>query len=110
MITHVKVVKDDDTLFKVEFDALAKVPNNLMETIMERHRIAKGEIDFPYQPMEERPEPTKRVPQKGKAAPAPAKRGALPAKRSDPCPCCRRPACKTPSRRPLRARPSRRCG
>lgn len=74
MITLVTVVQDKDTQFRVEFEAIAKVPNELMETIMARHKKAKGEIMFPYQPPVVKPEPAA-TPARGKAAPAaPARR------------------------------------
>lgn len=49
IITKVKVVPDPDTQFKVTFEALDKVPDNLMAAVMNRHEQAAGEIDFPYQ-------------------------------------------------------------
>ena len=76
MITRIKTVPDAKNQFSVQFEALAKVPNNIMETIMRRHKEATEEIEFPYQPVREVEEPTPApAPSRSKApAKAPAKR------------------------------------
>jgi hypothetical protein len=87
MITRIKVVPDPNNQFSVQFEALAKVPNELMEIVMRRHKDAKDEIEFPYQPMPEVVAPVKKAPARGRAAAAPAapaKRGAAPAKAALP--------------------------
>ena len=66
MITRVKVVPDPTSQFKVVFEALAKVPNDLMEIVMRRHRDAKDEIEFPYQPQVESPKPAAKAPVRGR--------------------------------------------
>lgn len=48
VITQVSVVPDNKTQFKVLFEAVEKVPNNLMEIIMQRHEEAKETTAFPY--------------------------------------------------------------
>ena len=50
VLTRVSVVPDPKTQFKVLFEALDKVPNELIPTLMERHQGAKALIDFPYSP------------------------------------------------------------
>ena len=79
VITQVKVVPDADNQFRVEFEAICKVPNELMEVVMARHHKAKEEIAFPYQPPTVAPEPEPTAaPARGKAAPPPPARGKVP--------------------------------
>jgi hypothetical protein len=72
VVTLVSVVPDPKTQFKVVFEALEQVPNDIMGTIMERHQEAKTAIDFPYPAWEEVEEAPKRGAAKGKAAAKPA--------------------------------------
>lgn len=48
VMTRVSVVPDAKSQFRVEFEALEKVPNELLETVMARHEEAREKIDFPY--------------------------------------------------------------
>lgn len=61
VITKIKVVPDAKTQFKVLFEPLANVPNELMAVAMQRHEEAKKLIDFPYmlggEEEEEKPAP-----------------------------------------------------
>lgn len=50
VITVISVVPDDKSQFKVEFELEDRVPNELMGEVMERHKKAIAEIDFPYRP------------------------------------------------------------
>ena len=76
IVTRIRVVPDAKTQFKVLFEPLVKVDNDLMGIIMDRHNEAMKAIDFPYQPPEEQPERPARGAKKpaGKKSPA-AKRG-----------------------------------
>ena len=51
VITRIKTTPDANNQFNVTFEALSIAPNNIMQTIMDRHNEAMGEIEFPYQPM-----------------------------------------------------------
>lgn len=53
IVTKVKVVPDPKTQFKVVFEPIMNIPDELMGTIMQRHEEAKSTIDFPYQPVDE---------------------------------------------------------
>jgi len=59
VITHVKVVPDTKTQFKVTFEAVGKVEGKLLGIIMKRHDEAVLSIDFPYTPATEDDEPKK---------------------------------------------------
>jgi len=48
IFTKVAVIPDQDTQFKITFDALGNVPDNLMETILKRHEEAAALIAEPY--------------------------------------------------------------
>jgi hypothetical protein len=48
LITKVSVTPDTDTQFKVNFEAFANVPNELMPAIMKRRAEAVAAIEFPY--------------------------------------------------------------
>lgn len=67
IVARVKVVPDPSSQFKVVFEPLISLPNELMAPIMDRHEEAKGAIEFPYQLNDE-------------SAPPPPKRGAKAAK------------------------------
>lgn len=72
ILTHISVVPDPKTQFRVLFEAIEPVDNSLMPIIMKRHEEAKLTIDFPYTPVEEAALPQK---SRGKAAPAAKARG-----------------------------------
>ena len=72
VFTKVSVVPDTKTQFRVMFEPLSKVPDNLMPEIMKRHEEAKGLIDFPYTPFVATEAPAKGKP--GVAAPATGKK------------------------------------
>jgi hypothetical protein len=59
VITKVKVILDSKTQFKVTFEALTEVPDELMDTVMARHDEAAATIDFPYSPKDEEAEAKK---------------------------------------------------
>jgi hypothetical protein len=61
----VKVVPDAKSQFRVLFEVIDKVPNELMGVIMQRHKEVQSLIDFPYQIDTEEAKP-KAKPQKGK--------------------------------------------
>lgn len=48
VITRVSVVPDVKTQFKVIFEGLDKIPNNLMGAIMQRRKEVMATIEFPY--------------------------------------------------------------
>jgi hypothetical protein len=60
IVTKVKVVPDPKSQFKVVFETIMNVPDELMGAIMKRHEEAKSTIDFPYQPNDEENAPPKR--------------------------------------------------
>lgn len=76
IITKIKVVPDVKTQFKVVFEPIENVPDELMEVIFARNTEAKSIIDFPYQPYEEVEQPKKqsRVPAKKVVAKKPVAR------------------------------------
>jgi hypothetical protein len=48
IVTRVKVQPDAKTQFKVTFDPIVNLPNEVMSVIMTRHEEAMATIDFPY--------------------------------------------------------------
>jgi hypothetical protein len=75
--TKVSVRPDPQTQFKVVFEPLSTIPNELLGMVMKRHEEAKASIEFPYTPFEEAPAPQRggrAAPLRGKAAPAAKKR------------------------------------
>lgn len=67
--TKISVIPDKDTQFRVTFDALGNVPDQIMEVVMKRHEEAGALIVSPYSlagPEEEGV--SKKAGQKGKAA------------------------------------------
>lgn len=75
IVTKVKVVPDAKSQFKVVFEPIMSLPDELMSAIMQRHEEAEATIDFPYQPNEE----VEAAPKRSKAAVKPkptVKRGA----------------------------------
>lgn len=75
IFTKVKVVPDPKSQFKVTFEPLSQVPDDLLAAVMQRHEEAKSVIDFPYTPFEEEEAPPPRRGGAKAAKPAP-KRGA----------------------------------
>lgn len=69
IFTRISVVPDAKTQFRVLFEALDKVPNELMAAVMQRHQDAQSVIEFPYTPVDDTP-PAK--PTRGRAAAKPA--------------------------------------
>lgn len=67
VFTRISVVPDPKTQFKVLFEVLDKIPNELMGAVMQRHTEAQSIIEFPYAPIEEAPAKPARG---GRAAPA----------------------------------------
>lgn len=53
IVTKVKVIPDPKTQFKVTFEPIMNIPDELMGTIMKRHEEAKSIIDFPYPPYDD---------------------------------------------------------
>lgn len=74
IVTKVKVFPDPKTQFKVVFEPVMNIPDELMGTIMQRHEEAKSIIDFPYQPADEQPAPPP-PPKRGSRAAAKSARG-----------------------------------
>lgn len=70
VITRVSVVPDAKNQFRVLFESLQKVPDELMAAIMERREEAMATIDFPYSREEvvEAPPPRSRAAKKPAAA------------------------------------------
>ena len=71
IVTKVKVVPDPKSQFKVVFEPVMSLPNELAAVITKRHEEAMGAIDFPYTPFEEddKPAPKSRAAQRpGKPA------------------------------------------
>lgn len=57
IFTRVRVMPDPKSQFKVVFEPLAPVPNNLMATMFKRHEEVKATIEVPYNlEVEEKPE------------------------------------------------------
>lgn len=75
IVTKVKIVPDPKSQFKVVFEPIMTVPDELMGIIMQRHEEAKSIIDFPYQPNDEENAPTKRGSRAAAAAAAKPARG-----------------------------------
>jgi len=65
IIARVAVVPDAKTQFKVTFETIEKVPDELMGIIMERREEVMATIDFPYQRGEEEEKPK---PKRGKSS------------------------------------------
>ena len=70
VVTKVKVVPDANSQFKVLFEALVEVPDELMEAIFKRNEEVEATISFPYQPQSVDEAPKK----KGVKSKAPAKK------------------------------------
>ncbi len=65
VFTRVSVVDDPDTQFKVVFEPLSTVPDEIMATIMQRAEEARGSIEQPYQAYDEE-EVASRKPARGR--------------------------------------------
>jgi hypothetical protein len=76
VITKVTVVPDAKTQFRVVFEPISKVPNEVMGVIMERHEEAKSSIEFPYALPEDDAPPPKKGGRGGRGAAQPVARGA----------------------------------
>jgi hypothetical protein len=67
MVMKVKVVPDPKSQFKVVFEPVMNLPDELLGTVKKRHDEAMAVIDFPYQPNEEeepKPAPKSRAAQR----------------------------------------------
>lgn len=58
--TRVKVIPDPKNQFRVVFEPIMNLPDELMEVILKRHEEVKSSIDFPYTPFEEEEAPAPR--------------------------------------------------
>lgn len=74
IFVKVKVVPDPKSQFKVVFEPLSQVPDDLLGILMQRHEDAKASIEFPYQRFDENQ--TKPAPRGRGAKAAPPARGA----------------------------------
>lgn len=59
VVTKVSVAPDAKSQFRVLFEPMGQVPDELMAIIIERNKEASSTIDFPYQLDEEEPQPKK---------------------------------------------------
>lgn len=50
IITKVRVVSDEKDQFKVNFEAIQPVPDEMMQAVMTKHNVTRQLIEFPYQP------------------------------------------------------------
>jgi hypothetical protein len=72
IVTKVKVIPDAKSQFKVVFEPIMEVPDELMESVMEKRKMIQAIIEQPYQPASgEQEAPAKKAPAKK----APAKKG-----------------------------------
>jgi len=74
MITEVSVVPDAKSQFKVLFEAIGPVPDELIATMIKRNKEAVGVIDFPYGDVDEEKKPAKSKGAQKPAAGKPARR------------------------------------
>lgn len=65
VISHIRVIPDAKSQFRVTFEALGNVPNEAIGDVMTKHKEAMATIDQPYQPYEE-----DTAPARGKTKPA----------------------------------------
>jgi hypothetical protein len=75
IVTKVKVVPDPKSQFKVLFEPIMNLPDELMSVIMQRHEEAKSTIDFPYQPNDEEQAPPPKRGSRAAQKPAAKARG-----------------------------------
>lgn len=79
IFTKVSVRPDANTQFKVAFEPLSQVPDELLEVVMTRHSEAKEMIESPYTPFDEEAASAKPAPRGRGGKAAPPSRGAKPA-------------------------------
>lgn len=60
VFTRIYLEPDSKTQFKVRFELIEVIPNEVMPAIMARHNSVKNEIDFPYIPRADDEEETQR--------------------------------------------------
>ncbi len=70
IVTRVSVVPDTKSQFKVVFEPIEELPDEIMPTICERHKEVEAVIDFPYTPRDDDDE----KPVKTKVAKKPSKK------------------------------------
>jgi hypothetical protein len=75
IVTKVKIVPDPKSQFKVVFEPIMNLPDEVMGAIMQRHEEVKSTIDFPYTPNDEEAAPPPKRGSRAAAKPV-AKRGA----------------------------------
>lgn len=75
IVTKVKVIPDPKSQFKVVFEPIMNLPDELMGAIMQRHEEAKSTIDFPYQPNDEEQAPPPKRGSRAAQKPASKARG-----------------------------------
>lgn len=75
IVTKVKVIPDPKSQFKVVFEPIMNLPDELMGAIMQRHEEAKSTIDFPYQPNDEEQAPPPKRGSRAAQKPAAKARG-----------------------------------
>ena len=73
IFTRVKVVPDDKSQFRVVFEPISQVPDELMDIILRRHDEARLAIESPYTPYDESTAPPP-PPKRGLKAQQPAKK------------------------------------
>jgi hypothetical protein len=73
IFTKVKVVPDAKSQFRVTFEPISQVPDELMDIILRRHDEAKAAIEFPYTPYDAESAPPP-PPKRGLKAQQPVKR------------------------------------
>lgn len=71
--TKVSVVPDQQSQFRVVFECLGEVPDELLGVIMQRNNEAKESIEFPYTPRDPNVEPPAPAPRRGGKAQAPGR-------------------------------------
>lgn len=75
IVTKVKVVPDPKSQFKIVFEPIMNLPDELMSAIMQRHEEAKSTIDFPYRPNDEEQAPPPKRGSRAAQKPAAKARG-----------------------------------
>jgi hypothetical protein len=73
IFTKVRVVPDAKSQFRVLFEPIGQVPNELLGAVMARHREATESIEFPYTPRSDDFEQAKPAPKRGGKAAPPAR-------------------------------------
>jgi hypothetical protein len=54
VVTKIKVVPDERTQFKIQFETIAAINGPELKTLLDRHKEQRKLIEFPYQPMGDR--------------------------------------------------------